>query len=253
MNANFVFGIGNPLIDITITATDEDLISLGINKGTMELVDEKRQKEIFDYFQSSEPRFNPGGSAPNTILACAALGAHSHISGKIGKDHFADIYLKRVNQYGADSGLVQENGTTGSSIILVTPDGERSMNTHLGMCREYSSDNIDVKKLSRSNYLYFTGYMWDTESQKSAIQKAISVAHENKIKIVFDIADPFVVERNRNEFLELIKNDVDIVFANHVELKILFNSESIEHATNALIDIVDSAGINLGKKGSIIF
>ncbi|GIS53049.1 hypothetical protein Ct9H90mP29_00910 [bacterium] len=95
--------------------------------------------------------------------------------------------------------------------------------------------------------------MWDTESQKSAIQKAISVAHENKIKIVFDIADPFVVERNRNEFLELIKNDVDIVFANHVELKILFNSESIEHATNGLIDIVDSAGIKLGKKGSIIF
>ena len=229
------------------------MTSLGINKGTMELVDEKRQKEIFDYFQSSEPRFNPGGSAPNTILACAALGTHSHISGKIGKDHFADIYLKRVNQYGADSGLVQGNGTTGSSIILVTPDGERSMNTHLGICREYSSDNIDVKKLSRSNYLYFTGYMWDTESQKSAIQKAISVAHENKIKIVFDIADPFVVERNRNEFLELIKNDVDIVFANHVELKILFNSESIEHATNGLIDIVDSAGIKLGKKGSIIF
>ena len=253
MNANFVFGIGNPLIDITITVTDEDLIRLGINKGTMELVDEKRQKEIFDYFQSSEPRFNPGGSAPNTILACAALGAYSHISGKIGKDHFADIYLKRVNQYGADSGLVQGNGTTGSSIILVTPDGERSMNTHLGICREYSSDNIDVKKLSGSNYLYFTGYMWDTESQKSAIQKAISVAHENKIKIVFDIADPFVVERNRNEFLELIKNDVDIVFANHVELKILFNSESIEHATNGLIDIVDSAGIKLGKKGSIIF
>ena len=123
MNANFVFGIGNPLIDVTITATDEDLISLGINKGTMELVDEKRQKEIFDYFQSSEPRFNPGGSAPNTILACAALGAYSHISGKIGKDHFADIYLKRVNQYGADSGLVQGNGATGSSIILVTPDG----------------------------------------------------------------------------------------------------------------------------------
>ena len=253
MNNNFVFGIGNPLIDITITVTDEDLISLGINKGTMELVDEKRQKEIFDYFQTSEPRYNPGGSAPNTILACAALGTHSHISGKIGNDHFGDIYLTRVKQYGVDSGLVQGDGTTGSSIILVTPDGERSMNTHLGICREYSLDNIDVKKLSRSNYFYFTGYMWDTESQKLAIKKAISVAHEKKVKIVFDIADPFLVKRNRDEFLELIKNDVDIVFANHAELKILFNSESIDFAINGLIDIVESGGIKLGKEGSIIF
>ena len=105
----------------------------------------------------------------NFFAAIATLTIGIWISGKIGKDHFGDIYLARVKQYGADSGLVQGDGTTGSSIILVTPDGERSMNTHLGMCREYSLDNIDVKKLSRSNYFYFTGYMWDTESLIFAI------------------------------------------------------------------------------------
>jgi len=250
---NLVFGIGNPLIDLVIPATDDDLVKLDINKGTMALVDQERQKEIIDYFKTIKPQFYPGGSAPNTIIACAGLGIDSYVAGKIGQDNFGDIYLDRIKKFGVNSGLVNGNGTTGSSIILVTPDGERSMNTHLGMCREFAPDDINVKQLSKSKYLYFTGYMWDTHSQKKAIQKAISLAQDNGIKIVFDVADPFVVERNRDEFFKLIKNDVDIVFANHVELKILFNSESIEHATNGLIDIVDSAGIKLGKKGSIIF
>ena len=117
-----IFGIGNPLVDVVIQASESDLINLELNKGTMELVDEDRQKEIISYFKGKHPLYFPGGSAPNTILACAGLGVNSHIAGRIGNDKLADIYIDRVNEYGADSGLVRGEGRTGSSIILVTPD-----------------------------------------------------------------------------------------------------------------------------------
>ncbi len=248
-----IYGIGNPLIDVVISATDDDLKALKLNKGIMELVDLDRQKDIIQYFKDKEPRYFPGGSAPNTILACAGLGTPSLIAGKIGKDEFGDIYIDQVKKYGAVSGLVQGVGPTGSSIVLVTPDGERTMNTHLGMCREFSADDIDTGKLSQSTFFYFTGYMWDTESQKSAIQKAITIAHENNVPIAFDVADPFAVNRNRDEFLQMINRDIDIVFANQAELAILFDTEDIDASIKQLMNIVNSGGIKLGKKGSLVF
>ncbi|MDP6169266.1 MAG: adenosine kinase [Candidatus Marinimicrobia bacterium] len=252
-NYPIIFGIGNPLIDVVIKASEKDLTSLGLTKGTMQLVDEKRQEQIINYFKGTKNNYFPGGSAPNTILACSGLGIHSHIAGKIGKDELGNTYIERVNEYGADSGIVFGDGRTGSSIILVTPDGERTMNTHLGMCQEYGSNDIDEEKLSKAKFFYFTGYMWDTDSQKSAIKKAIQIAQDNKVKIVFDVADPFAVDRNRDSFLRMIEKDVDIVFANQSELKILLDSEDIDFCIDNLMEIVNSGGIKLGKEGSLIF
>lgn len=252
-NTSLIFGIGNPLIDVVINATDEDLVSLELEKGTMELVDEKRQQQLISYFKDKTPQYFPGGSAPNTILACTGLGIKSHISGKIGMDDLGNKYMKRVNEYGVDSGLVRTDGRTGSSIILVTPDGERTMNTNLGLCQEYCSDDIDEEKLSRSKFLYFTGYMWDTDSQKSAIKKAIRIAHDNNVKVVFDVADPFAVSRNRDSFLKIINQEIDIIFANQSEIQILMESENLDFCIDNLMKIVNWGGIKLGKKGSLIF
>ena len=249
-----IFGIGNPLIDIVILVNDNDIISLGLNKGTMELVELKQQKEILQYFKDSKLKFCPGGSAPNTIIACAGLGISSMISGKIGADKFGDTYLRQVENYGVLSSLIQDDsGSTGTSVILVTADGERTMVTNLGICREYSSGDIDKAELVKSSFLYFTGYMWDTISQKKAIRAAIEIAKENKIIIAFDVADPFAVQRNKVEFLDIIKNDIDIVFANEVELSLLFDSNDTHKSINQLMEYVKSGGIKLGKKGSIVF
>jgi sugar/nucleoside kinase (ribokinase family) len=125
------------------------------------------------------------------------------------------------------------------------------MNTHLGMCKEFSENDVDARKLSESSYFYFTGYMWDTEPQKSAIKKAITIAKENNVKIVFDVADPFAVDRNKDDFLQMIKNDVDVVFANQAELAILFGMDNVNSSANELMKIVHRAGIKLGKKGSL--
>ena len=252
-NYPIIFGIGNPLIDVVINATEEDIISLELSKGTMALVDSKRQGEILNYYKEKETNYFPGGSAPNTLLACSGLGINSHISGKIGKDKLGEIYLERVREYGTDSGIVLGEGPTGSSIILVTPDGERTMNTNLGMCQKYAAEDIDEEKLSKAKFFYFTGYMWDTDSQKSAIKKAIQIAKENNVKIVFDVADPFAVNRNKDSFLQLIKNDIDILFANKSELKILMDSEDLDFCIENLKKVVKNFGIKLGKDGSTIF
>ena len=252
MNEPLIYGIGNPLIDIIINAKDKDLNNLGLDKGVMHLVDEKRQKEILSYFSELIPIYHPGGSAPNTLLACSGFGINSLITGKIGNDKFGEIYIKQAQRFGVIPALVQGDGPTGSSIIIVTPDGERTMNTHLGMCRHFSKDDLDIEKLSRSRFLYFTGYMWDTDSQKTAIKTAINFAKKNNIKIIFDVADPFVVKRNKEEFLQIIEKDIDIVFANKSELEILFNTEDYNISTRMLGKIVNIAGIKLGKKGSIV-
>ena len=252
MKEPIIYGIGNPLIDIIINAKDKDLNNLGLDKGVMHLVDEKRQKEILSYFSELIPIYHPGGSAPNTLLACSAFGINSLITGKIGNDKFGEIYIKQAKRFGVIPALVQGDGPTGSSIIIVTPDGERTMNTHLGMCQRFSKDDLDIEKLSRSRFLYFTGYMWDTDSQKTAIKTAINFAKKNKIKIIFDVADPFVVKRNQEEFLQIIEKDIDIVFANKSELEILFNTKDYNISSSMLGKIVNIAGIKLGKKGSIV-
>ena len=252
MNKPLIYGIGNPLIDIIINAKDKDLNNLGLDKGIMHLVEEKRQKEILSYFSQLRPNYHPGGSAPNTLLACSGFGINSLITGKIGNDKFGEIYIKQAQRFGVIPALVQGDGPTGSSIIIVTPDGERTMNTHLGMCQRFSKDDLDIKKLSRSRFLYFTGYMWDTDSQKTAIKTAINFAKKNNIKIIFDVADPFVVKRNKEEFLQIIEKDIDIVFANKSELEILFNTEDYNISSRKLGKIVNVAGIKLGKKGSIV-
>ena len=248
-----IFGIGNPLIDIVINVQEEDLIRLEMNKGTMELVSGDHQLEIIKYFKGANIFYSPGGSAPNTIIACSGLGIDSFIQGKIGNDKFGSIYLDQIKNSGVRSGIIQSDGTTGSSIVLVTPDGERTMNTHLGLCREFSADDLDMDTLAKSRYLYFTGYMWDTETQKSALKKAISVCKKNDIKIVFDVADPFVVNRNRLEFLNMLKNSIDIVFANKPEMEILFNNKKIENSVKKIMQYVTSGAIKLGEEGAIVF
>ncbi|MFL3006930.1 MAG: adenosine kinase [Candidatus Neomarinimicrobiota bacterium] len=248
-----IYGIGNPIVDIIFHVSDNDIKTLGLQKGTMSLVTKKRQTEIINYLQIENASVFPGGSAPNTIIACNGLGVSSVLSGKIGNDKFGEIYLDQINKYDVFSKVVQGNGDTGTSVVLITPDAERTMNTHLGICREYSTKDIDKKLLMSSSFLYFTGYMWDTKSQKKAIQKAVEIAQSNNVKICFDVADPFVVERNREEFFEFIKDNVDIVFANQPELLILFQSEDIDHSIQQLMNIVECGGVKLGKKGSIVF
>ncbi len=247
-----VFGIGNPLIDVVIQAQDADLEALGIDKGIMQLVTEERQQEILAHFDGLPRAFRPGGSAPNTMVALAGLGVPAVISGMIGDDDFGRTYEEQVLGSGVSSRLTRGAGMTGSSVILVTPDGERSMNTHLGRCQEFSPEALDEALLRQARFLYFTGYMWDTDLQKRAIKRAIAIAREEEIAVVFDVADPFAVNRYREDFLALLRDDVDIVFANKREAEILYGCESAEACAEQLGEHVSVAAMKVGKDGSIV-
>jgi sugar/nucleoside kinase (ribokinase family) len=247
-----VFGIGNPLIDVVIQASDGDLETLGVAKGIMHLVDEDRQREILDHFGDAPRTYRPGGSAPNTLLALAGLGVPAVICGKIGDDDFGRTYGDQVDAYGITSRLIMGDGATGSSIILVTPDGERTMNTHLGMCQEFGVADLDETLLASADYLYFTGYMWDTEVQKGSIRRAIEIARENGVVVAFDLADPFAVERYRDDFVALLERDVDIVFANRTEAQILYGTENSEDAARMLGEHTRIAALKVGKDGSLV-
>lgn len=248
-----VYGIGNPLIDILINIDDVDLSSLNLSKGTMHLIDEERRKEILSYIKNKEITYSCGGSCPNTIISLSAFGIKTTLAGKIANDEFGSIYTSQLQNLGVISDIKSGNeNPTGSSIIMISPDTERTMNTYLGMCRFFSAADISEKLLLDSEILYFTGYMWDTESQKEAVMKAINLAKKQNIKIVFDVADPFAVQRNKDDFLRLIEKNIDIVLANNEEAKILFDNENIQKGINELSKITNIAIVKNGPKGSFI-
>lgn len=247
-----IYGIGNPLIDIVVQAQDEDLEKLGLDRGIMRLVDLEERAKILELVNERRIGYSCGGSAPNTLIFLAALGIKSALAGKIGKDEHGGKYLENLPAENMNSQLIAGESVTGSSIILVTPDSERTMNTYLGANREFSPEDVDLKVVEQAEYLYFTGYMWDTDPQKNAVLKAMSSFRERKKTIVFDLADPFAVNRNKDVFGNLIEENADIVFANREEGKLLFGTETAEDAVEALSVICDVAIVKDGSLGSLV-
>ncbi len=247
-----IFGIGNPLIDILIQVEENDIVDLGLSKGTMHLIDLDERSHILNTLQSRPIEYRCGGSCPNTIITLASLGIEAAVGGKVGKDKEGDEYIRMLKEISPKSTLKQGDEATGSSIILITPDTERTMNTYLGANREFSLVDLDVDMVYNADYFYFTGYMWDTEEQKAAILKAIEVCREGNTKVVFDVADPFAVTRNHDDFINLLNNHVDILFANCEEAKILYGCNTLEGCVDRLGRVCDIAVVKDGSRGSIV-
>lgn len=247
-----VYGIGNPLIDVYASVSDEELSELGLYKGTMNLISKEKRLELSEFIKSKKPVFNCGGSCPNTIISLASLGISTTLGGKVGNDEWGNIYNEKLNTLNVDNNLVISDSVTGSSIILVTPDSERTMNTYLGANREYNSDDVIEESVSQADFFHFTGYMWDTDNQKQAIQKAMKIAKQNGVLISFDIADPFAVGRYRDSFEELIRENCDIVFANKEEARSLVDKYDAYECCRTIGKMCETAVVKNGKRGSFV-
>ena len=247
-----VYGIGNVLMDILVRVEEQDITNLGLAKGTMHLTEGKEREKIVNFVQNHEAVYECGGSAPNTIITLSSLGVPAGLSGKIGPDDFGERYNARLAEHGVTSFLALGEGDTGSSVIMVTPDSERTMNTSLCINSEYSVDNINPGAIEEADYFFFTGYMWDTESQKNALLKAIDIAKGAGTKIVFDAADPFAVHRAEGEFHRLIEKHFDIVLANAEEARIMFDRADPESAVAQLSQLCDIAIVKDGSRGSLV-
>ena len=246
-----VSSICNALVDILVKTEDTTLEKLNLKKGIMHLVDDDRQAEVLKHFANSKPVTELGGSCLNAIRTLASLGSKTHFSGMVGEDAYGKMIHERMDTLNISNNLDTSRASTGTCLVLVSPDGERTMNTNLGASRLFDESLVPSEALKNSKVFHFCGYQWDSDSQKKAIKLAIDIAKANGTKVSFDIADPFVVQNNREDFLKLIEQSADIVFANQEESKMLFGC-SPEDSAKKIAEFGAIGVIKKGAKGAVV-
>ena len=254
MHSLDVYGICNPLIDLLSHVPEPFLGECGLEKDRMYLVEVEQQKSILIALaaQNLPIEFAPGGSGANTMIGIAQLGGRTAFTGKVGQDEYGDSYRDGLEAQGVKSCLGAGPGTTGSSLILVTPDAARTMNTHLGMCQQLEAADLDLEALRSSRYLYVTGYLWDTDTQKEAVRHALAKAKEFGVRVSLSLSDPFCVNRHRSDFIELLRESVDLVFCNQEEAFLLLDTDVSQDAVNQLGEWVETVVMTMGGRGSLI-
>jgi sugar/nucleoside kinase (ribokinase family) len=247
-----VLCIGNAIVDIIARAEDDFLHENTIIKGAMNLIDADRAELLYDRMGPAVE--TSGGSAGNTAAGVASLGGAASFFGKVADDHLGGIYRHDIRAQGVafDTKPLAGPPPTARSMIFVTPDGERSMNTYLGACVELGPEDIEEDKVAGSKVTFFEGYLWDPPRAKDAIRMAADIAHANGRKMSMTLSDPFCVDRYRDEFLDLMRSGtVDIVFANEEEAKALYQTGDFETALEAMRADCDVAVVTRSEKGSI--
>lgn len=248
-----VLCIGNAIVDVIARAEDDFLHENSIIKGAMNLIDAERAELL--YARMGPAIETSGGSAGNTAAGLASFGSPTAFFGKVNDDHLGGIYRHDIRAQGVTFDTEPLNGEppTARSMIFVTPDGERSMNTYLGACTELGPDDIEDDKVAAAKVTYFEGYLWDPPRAKDAIRMAAGIAHANGREMSMTLSDPFCVDRYRNEFLELMKSGtVDIVFANEDELKSLYQTADFDTALASVRQDCRLAAVTRSEKGSIV-
>jgi len=244
--------IGNAIVDILSKMSNETLNKLKIPKGSMQLVDEEETNKILECIQ--DPSIISGGSAANTAVGFNSLGGKCSFVGQIGNDKFGNLFSKDLNNSGIFFEFKNSQITekTSKSIILVTPDAERSMNTFLGASIKFNINSFEEHFIINSSMIYIEGYLFDQPEAKEAIYHCCSLAKSHNKKVALSLSDLFCVDRHRIDFLNLIENYVDIIFANEHEIKSLYKSDLVQ-SINTIKDNVDFGAITLGSKGAIVF
>lgn len=250
-----VAGLGNAIVDIFAQVDDAFLLQHKIAKGAMTLIDEFRAFELNKALASAGK--NPevaGGSVANTMAGLASLGARGVYVGKVHADRLGAVFASSMKTMGVDytTPLGNKGAATASSMIAVTADGQRSMNTYLGACRELTPDDVFPHEIADAEITYIEGYLWDEPAAKDASRKAMKVAHENGGKIALTLSDAFCVGRFRAEFLDLFNTQVDILFANEEEALALFEVQSFETVVEKVKSWGGVAALTRSAKGCVI-
>ncbi|MGE5166837.1 MAG: adenosine kinase, partial [Sphingobacteriales bacterium] len=230
-----VLGIGNAIVDVIARAEDDFLVAQGMHKGTMALIDEARAEQI--YAAMGPAVESSGGSAANTIVGVASFGARAAFVGKVNDDELGRTFAHDIRSAGVayDTPPASEGPSTARCYIMVTPDGERTMNTYLGAAQDLHPNDIDAGQVASAAVTYLEGYLWDPPHAKEAFVKAAGIAHKAGRRVALTLSDAFCVDRYRAEFLNLIrKGIVDIVFANERELHSLYETADFDSAVKAL-------------------
>lgn len=247
-----VLGIGNAIVDVLTNVEDTFLTSENLTKGSMQLVSEQEASLMYDKLgQCIECS---GGSAGNTIAGLASMGVNTAYIGKVNDDQLGTVFRHDIRALGANFSTAPATSgpATAHCLVLVTPDAERTMCTYLGACVNLTTDDIDEDLVRASNISYLEGYLWDPEAAKEAFRKTIEIAHEAGNKVSLSLSDPFCVDRHHDEFLALVKDGVDILFANEDEIKMLYGTDDVNEAAKQVQKDCDMAAITCGSQGCIV-
>jgi sugar/nucleoside kinase (ribokinase family) len=248
-----VLGIGNAIVDVLARADEDFLLAQGMRKGTMALIDEARAQAIYDAMGPAVEM--SGGSAANTIVGVASLGGRAAFVGKVKADKLGGAFSHDIRSAGVAfaTAPAADGPSTGRCYVLVTPDGERTMNTYLGAAQELHPGDIDADMIASSAVIYLEGYLWDPKHAKDAFLKAAQIAHGAGRKVALTLSDAFCVDRWRDEFLQLMRSrTVDLVFANEAELRSLYQSSDFDAAIAALRADIDIAVVTRSEKGCLV-
>ncbi len=247
-----VVGIGNAIVDVIAQADDLFLERQGLRKGSMQLIDAARAAEL--YAAMGPALEMSGGSAGNTMAGIASLGGKGAYIGKVSEDELGRVFAHDMRAIGVrfDAAPLRDGAPTARSLILVTPDAQRTMNTFLGACVELGPEDIPAELIASAQVTYLEGYLFDPPRAKAAFQKAAELAHAAGRKVSLTLSDAFCVERYRAEFRALIEGHIDILFANESEITALYGTRDFDAALQAVRGHCEIAALTRSEKGSVI-
>jgi sugar/nucleoside kinase (ribokinase family) len=248
-----VLGIGNAIVDVLARTDDDFLVRQNMRKGAMTLIDEERATALYEAMGPAVEI--SGGSAANTIVGCASLGGRAAFVGKVKDDELGHVFAHDIRAAGVafETAPASDGPSTGRCYVLVSPDGERTMNTYLGAAQDLHPRDIDPAAIAAAAITYLEGYLWDPKHAKDAFLKAAATAHEAKRMVALTLSDAFCVDRWRDEFLGLVRSGtVDLLFANAAELHSLYQTADFDTALTALRREARLAVVTRSENGCVV-
>ena len=252
-----VMAVGNALVDHEYVLSDAALEDTGLTKGNMTLVELEEQQQLLAFLELAEiksAKQTGGGSAANTMFAFASLGGKPFYACRVGDDSAGQFYLQNLNQAGVTTSeqSIHAGGVTGTCVVAITDDGERTMQTYLGTSSEIAADNIDFEALMHTDWLYLEGYLAMSESIQPAMVKLRQQAGVHDAKIAVSFADPAVVKFAREGLLNMLGNKVEVIFCNSEEARLFTDKKQLKAAARALLDYCQIAVVTDGANGAVI-
>lgn len=244
-----VVGVGNAIVDVLATASDDFVAGQSLEKGSMTLIDGDRAQELYAQLESSVKA--SGGSAANTMVGVASFGGTAAYIGKISDDELGKVFAEDMRAVGVnfDQPPATDGPSTGMCLVLVTPDAQRTMSTFLGVSSLLEPNDVEPAHVQRGPMLFCEGYLWDVDSAKQAIRKAMDLAIADGAKVALTLSDTFCIERHHQEFLDLVAGPVDVLFANRAELTTLYECD-LDSAMDKVEGQVELACVTLSEEGS---
>ena len=246
-----ILGIGNAIVDVLAKVDDEFLKKNKLIKGSMKLINKSEFEDLKKNIKIE--KVVAGGSVANTMAGIAHLRGNPSFIGKINSDNFGEMYRKSLQDINVNFSYLEkdEDLSTGASIILITPDSERTMCTYLGISSHLSADDINENNIVDHELIFLEGYLWDKGISEKMFKHAISIAKKNKVKIAMSLSDIFCVTRHKKDFNNLLKNDLDILIGNENEINELVNKKNLLNSVNQLKELNKLIVITRSENGSM--